>query len=108
MFTTSFDLYVSSKHILHCREIALLLKKQGIISNVTQNDTIIQNGNKFNLEIGCKITGSVKDPRSIYTKIWPPLQHTFKLKCAYLHLYQSTSGCIFDIFRESSCPSPEY
>lgn len=101
---TTFDLYVSSPKILHCREIALLLKEKGIVSHVTQNDTIIKDGNKHRLEIGCKITGTVKEPKNIYFNIWGPLQQKFKLNCAYLNIHSSINGCIFDVFRNSNCP----
>ena len=102
---TTFDLYVSSPKILHCREVAMLLKQHDIACNVTQNDTVVMTKNKYNLEVGCKITGAVKDIQSIYTKIWNPLQHAFQLKCAYLDIHSSINGCIFDIFKPSNCPN---
>lgn len=93
------NLWISSKSIRNCEEVAELLRKNKIMSNVTQNTTIQCNDNKYIIETGCNIFLSRIDPEKIEKTVWIPLQKEFNLQCGYLDINAHYVGCIHNFLR---------
>ena len=91
------ELSVSKATSLDCREMAILLYKHGIISNITENITT-----QPNIEYGCKITQPITKKNEIETT-WNLLKSHFGFTCAHLKLHDIYSGCILDYLRPSLC-----
>jgi len=93
---------ISSGKIKNCKQVALLLKECGIISNIKSNYSIVKNNNNYIIENGCNISifkSSVYD----IPKIWNILQYNYNLSCMYLEV-KNFKGCIFNFLRKTKCP----
>ena len=73
-------LSISSKYIRDCNNISLLLQKNGIIAEVTPNQTIEKEENRYIINCGCKIVFKNNAPSEVVDNIWPKLNETFFLK----------------------------
>lgn len=95
-------LSVSSKYIRDCSNISLLLQKNGIIAEVTPNQTIERIENRYVINCGCKIVFTNNTPNEIVDNIWPKLNETFFLDGAHFHTEDGFSGDITTFKRPNS------
>lgn len=100
---TTCKVCISSNKITHCRDIAEYLKQLNIAANVTTNSTIVKKHGKMIHETGCAIVYSC-NPEKMYDELWKPLQSKYDLGCAYVDVNSHFHGCIYDLYRKSSCP----
>ena len=100
---TTCQMNISSDKIKDCRDIAQYLKELNIVANVTPNSTIIKKDGKMIYEIGCTITYSCNVAK-MYDELWQPLKKKYELGCAYVDVKSHFQGCIYDLYRKSSCP----
>jgi hypothetical protein len=97
----SGQLSISGKALLSdCSEVVTLMKRLGINGDVTPNQTVLDGS----IEQGCRILVASKDPKENVKKLWTNLQDQFGLTCAHVDLLSHESGCVFDVYRKSSCP----
>lgn len=102
-YHTTCKVYISSDKITDCREIAQYLKQLNIVANVTSNSSIVNKDGKMTYETGCAIIYSC-NVEKMYDELWKPLQLKYKLGCAYVDINSHFHGCIYDLYRKSSCP----
>lgn len=87
-------LSVSSKYIRDCSNISLLLQKNGIIAEVTPNQTIEKEENRYIINCGCKIVFKNNAPIEIVENIWPKLNDIFFLDKGDFYTQDGFSGDI--------------
>jgi len=87
-------LSISSKYIRDCSNISLLLQKNGIMGQVTPNQTIEKDENRYVINCGCKIVFTNNTPNEIVENIWPKLNETFFLDKGEFHTEDGFSGDI--------------
>jgi len=103
-------LSISSKNINSCREIAELMKKNGIPCSITENYSVVYGSqkNKLNntlsLENGCQLLFGNLNTGKIQNDIWYPLKNKYQLGCAHLHVVGKFKGCVYDFFDKTKCP----
>jgi len=100
---TTCKVHISSNKITNCREVAQYLKQLNIAANVTSNSTIVKKDGMMSYETGCTIVYSC-NAEKMYDELWKPLQSKYKLGCAYVDIHSHFHGCIYDLYRKSSCP----
>ena len=101
----SAELSISSKN-LKCERVANYLKKAGIMSSITSNQSIIcDNENHCYFENGCRIKLNVCNKPILKDQIWEPIKKQENLTCAHLKIPGIFSGCIYDYIRDTSCPN---
>lgn len=93
-------LSVSSTSLTSCNDIVEIMQKLGMNGNVTDNITIIDG----KIEKGCQILIASEPTRENVQKVWKRLQDQLSFTCAHAEIKHRESGCVFDVFRESSCP----
>ena len=103
LMNTTCKIYISSSKINSCEDIANFLLKLNIIANVSENFSTIPCKYGLNKEKGCKIIYNC-DVNTMKDKLWNPLKQKYGLDCAYIDIYSSYNGCIYDLYRKSSCP----
>ena len=91
---------VSSPQITKCDEIIHLMRQLNIDGKISKNKTVI-NGN---VENGCRIHVTSEPVKPNIYRLWESMKVKFELSCAHVEIKYNESGCIFDIFRETSCP----
>ena len=84
-----------------CANVIELMKKCGFTGRITPNKTILPNG--F-VENGCEIILAEKCEHAPKV-LWKHAQDNFGLTCAHVESRHYVSGCVFDVFRQSICPS---
>ena len=87
-------LSISSKYIRDCSNISLLLHKNGIMAQVTPNQTIEKEENRYVIHCGCKIVFTNNTPNEIVENIWPKLNETFFLDKGEFQTEDGFSGDI--------------
>jgi len=83
----------------NCSEIVYFMKKIGIASSVTENNSVVcnpKNPCSCHLEKGCNIRLNGLKPELIKSEVWEPLKKEFKFICAHLNIPGQYSGCIHD------------
>ena len=90
------SLSVSSKYIYSCDNIALLLKKNNIISKIIENRTVEQEGKHYVINCGCLIHFYKNKPKDIHESVWPKLKNTFILNDGYFTTVDGYKGSIND------------
>ena len=94
-------LSISSKYIHDCNNIALLLQKNGVFGNITPNQTIEKDMNKYVVTRGCKIMFTDTKPEDVVKTIWPELKLKFFLRCGHYQVGNKFSGCINNYLTKS-------
>ena len=85
------QLFISSSKIKSCKDVFDTLKALNIDCKIVSNETLHNN----NYEKGCEITfTNLKPTPSVLYKVWSPLQTTYSLDCAHLHIPNVYSGCL--------------
>ena len=102
-YQTTCQVHISSNKITDCREVAQYLKQLNIAVSVTPNSTVVKKDGKMVYETGCAIIYSC-NAEKMYDELWKPLQSKYKLGCAYVDINSHFHGCIYDLYRKSSCP----
>lgn len=87
-------LSISSKYIRDCSNISLLLQKNGIMAEITPNQTIEQEESRYVINCGCKIIFTNNTPNEIVDNIWPKLNETFFLDNGHFKTESGFSGDI--------------
>ena len=89
-----------------CKDVVQTMLKLGMMTSVTENQTVICNKQRCWLEKGCCLTVGDISKRDLDTKVWPSLQQKYGLTCAHLHVPGLYRGCILNYLRESKCGVP--
>ena len=100
-------LSISSKKIKDCSTVINILKKQGIISQVNHNVSIIDetNNNKnIIIENGCNIKFITFPKNQSLQSIWEVLRKKYNLTCAHLEVPGKYTGCIYNYLNPPKCP----
>jgi hypothetical protein len=95
----SLKLSISSPE-MDCHEVAVHLKKVGILANTAPNLTSYNKG----VENGCVITCHQITKPTLHAKIWEPLKDKYSLTCGHVHAQGLFSGCYYDFMRPTQCP----
>lgn len=91
-------LSVSGERV-NCHAVAEAMLRLGIAGDVTKNLTALDG----RIEPGCRVR-VVSEPRSNTLRLWTALRDEMRLECAHVELRHSEAGCVFDVYRPSSCP----
>ena len=102
-YPDTIKLNISSKNIRNCHQVAFLLQKSGIISNISPNFSVIEKGEHKILENGCNIILTKTNLNHI-EPIWNTLKKEYSLGCAYLEVENKYKGCIYNFLRKNNCP----
>ena len=109
--TENSTLSISSPSISNCREVAEYFLGRQIPCDVTENVTVApqppskhHSENECQLEIGCRVRFHEHNPSLFHPIFWSQLKEHFGLTCAHLDINGKFKGCIYDYFRNSSCP----
>lgn len=89
-----------------CNDVLHIMLKLGIMTSVTETQSVICNKERCWLEKGCSLTFGCITKKELGTKVWPELQHKYGISCAHLHVPGVYRGCILNYLRESKCPDP--
>ena len=95
---------ISSGKIKDCNEVATFLANMNIACSISENISVVPYDNIMVLEKGCQIKIGGHKPDIINNSMWNKLKNKFDLTCAHIHVDGKFKGCIYDYFRESSCP----
>ena len=93
------NLYLSSKKINNCYDVAQKIKKMGLESLITENYSISNLNQKYNIEKGCIIRIFNIQNKEIKYKLWKPLQKEYNLNCANIEIKDKYYGCILNFFK---------
>lgn len=91
---------VSSSQITKCDEIIYLMRQLNIDGDVSKNKTVVDG----NVETGCRIHVTSKPVKQNIYRLWESMKVKFQLNCAHVEIKNNESGCIYDIYRKTSCP----
>ena len=83
-----------------CGAVITAMRELGINGDITPNTTVLDG----TLEYGCRILVTSAPVRENTRSLWERLRAHYSLRCAHATLSEYESGCVFDIFRPSSCP----
>lgn len=92
-----------SKKGLSCFQVLKILKDNGVVSNVTSNQSIQCDSEKCWLEGGCKITVAGLEPKYLKSQVWKPLVKKTGVRCGHLEIKGIYTGCILNFLRKSAC-----
>ena len=82
---------------LDCSEVVALLKTLGLAGDVTPNRTVVDGRE----EQGCRtVLQSKQDARTL----WQAARARPDIQCGHVAVQLAEQGCVFDVFRDSSCP----
>jgi len=103
-FTPTITMYISSPKIKEdCSDVKKILRKLGVMGNITPNQTLTPVE-----ENGCQIIfqgpAGIPARRSV-SYLWESLHRPLELSCARIEVGFNWAGCIKDIFRKSKCPA---
>ena len=85
----------------HCKVVVTAMKELNLCGDVTPNCSIYRQL----VEYGCRVMVVGKNEESDVKRLWNHLLHENSLSCAHVEIKSHTSGCIFDVFAPSKCPS---
>jgi hypothetical protein len=97
-------LSISHRNLSGCTDIVHSMRQLGIMTSVTENQSVICNRDKCWLETGCRLVFGGISKQDLQTRIWDSLRDQYGLTCAHLNVQGVYSGCILDYLRESRCP----
>lgn len=93
---------VSSDKISHCYMVVRLMQELKICGDVTENTSVAPNGA---LEVGCRIMIAGPNSFDESKTLWDKLKSSNRFDCAFIETKDNRSGCVYDMYRESQCPS---
>lgn len=96
-------LSVSGKQLTDCTEIIAIMKKLGLNGNISRNMTVLDG----ELETGCNVAIASEPVKTNVQTLWNELKSHFGLKCAHVEFKHHESDCVYNIFRQSSCPGAD-
>ncbi len=94
-------LSVSGSVDSECKSIINSIKKLNLCGDVTPNKSVY---NKI-VENGCRIMVVGKNEENDVKRLWYDIKETHNFTCAHVEFKKSVSGCVFDVFGSSRCPS---
>lgn len=94
-------LSVSGKMDSECKNIIDSMVKLNLCGDVTPNKSIYDG----TVENGCRIMIVGKNEETDVTRLWYDIRETHNFTCAHVEFKKSVSGCVFDVFGVSRCPS---
>ena len=83
-----------------CDEVVDVMRRLGIVGDVTHNRSLGLNGR---VEVGCRVL--VLGGEDKVRALWETMREQAQLGCAHVSIAGGRSGCVFDVFSESRCPS---
>ena len=89
-----------------CNDVLHMMLKLGVMTSVTENQSVICNKEKCWVEKGCLLTFGCITKKELGTKVWPELQQKYGISCAHLHVPGVYRGCILNYLPESKCGVP--
>lgn len=84
-----------------CQNVVMAMKVLNIVGDVTPNVSVY---NQF-IENGCRILIAGKTAEEDTKKLWYHIRDVQQLSCAHAEFSKYESGCVFDVFAPSKCPS---
>ena len=76
------------------------MRDLGLNGDVTCNKTILDG----RFENGCRALVVGPSAKEDAWRLWKRLEATQSLRCAHVDVGSRVSGCVYDVYRESSCP----
>ena len=87
----------------NCDVVVTAMQELGILGDITRNTTVSYEGQTEN---GCRVLILGGDARSNAHSLWKKLHDKVpSLCCAHLNVEHRESGCVFDVFAPSRCPT---
>ena len=84
-----------------CESVVSAMKELNLCGDVTPNYSIY---NQI-VEYGCRVMVVGKTEESDVKRLWHHLRNVNDLSCAHVEIKTHKSGCVFDVFSASKCPS---
>lgn len=84
-----------------CKAVVTAMKELNLCGDVTPNYSIYSQM----VEYGCRVLVVGKNEESDVKRLWYHLRNVNSLSCAHVKIKTHTSGCVFDVFAPSNCPS---
>ena len=94
-------LSVSGQIDSSCTNIIKSMTKLNLCGDVTPNKSIYNQV----VENGCRVILVSKTEKKDVEKLWNHIKDTHNFTCAHVEFKNYTSGCVFDVFSPSKCPS---
>lgn len=85
----------------HCKAVVNVMKELNVCGDVTPNHSIY---NQM-AEYGCRVAVVGKNEETDVKRLWYHLRNVHSLDCAHVEMKTHKSGCVFDVFAPSKCPS---
>ena len=86
-----------------CDVVVRAMQTLGIHGDVTRNTTVSYGGRT---EQGCRVLVLGSDARGNARRLWTLISEELpSLGCAHLNVEHRESGCVFDVFAPSKCPT---
>lgn len=83
-----------------CEEVVRVMQQLNIVGDVTPNRSIGPDGS---VEVGCRVL--VLGGEDKLRMLWEVMRVKARLGCAHVSIGENRSGCVFDVFAETRCPS---
>ena len=84
-----------------CKVVVDAMKELNLCGDVTSNYSIY---NQI-VEHGCRVMVIGKCEESDIKKLWYRLRTVNHLSCGHVEMRTHSSGCVYDVFSPSKCPS---
>ena len=85
-----------------CEAVITAMRTLGICGDVTANVSVDPGGN---LEPGCRVLIASKPNDRHVRRLWEHLRERTLLNCAHVRVEECKSGCYYDVYGASRCPS---
>lgn len=89
---------------LKCEDVVRTLQRLSVVADVTQNTTLVSVGKHLRKENGCRVVMGQISSKGDVRRVWEALKSDHGLRCAHARIQGDASGCVYDLFDESSCP----
>lgn len=90
---------------LDCDDVVRYMARMGITGDVTANTSVLPGGA---VEKGCRVQlskGATEGGGA--QRIFARLRAEGKVECGHVVVRQHAEGCVFDVWRETACPSAQ-
>ena len=84
-----------------CKTVIDAMKQLNLCGDVTPNYSVYDKM----VEHGCRVVVVGRNEDSDVRRLWYHLRNANKLSCAHVEIKTHTSGCVYDVFSHSRCPS---
>jgi len=98
---TTATISISNKN-LSCSDVVHHLYRLGIFASVTENVSIVKDGDGCSIEHGCRIVTTVQEKQDV-RNIWNGLKKDFQLGCSNVKIDGGFNGCINHYLKEYEC-----